>query len=61
VNKQKRRLRSERGLLGTLLMIFGLAMVALFACLAIDVAHYASAQSEMQDVQMLRLLPGVST
>jgi len=40
--------RNPNGVMGSLLMVLGIFGCLLFACLAVDVAHYSARQAEMQ-------------
>jgi len=43
-------LRQENGVIGSVLLLLGILIVLLFASIAVDVAHFASASGEMQSV-----------
>ncbi|CAN5289353.1 hypothetical protein BH10CYA1_BH10CYA1_28130 [soil metagenome] len=42
--------RSQRGALGSTILLFGIGIALLFACIAVDIAHFVSASTEMQSV-----------
>lgn len=42
------RMRSARGALGSLLFLFGIFFTLLFAIIAVDIAHFVSANAELQ-------------
>jgi hypothetical protein len=47
-NHSSRLKRSPRGALGSLLFLFGIFITLLFAIIAVDIAHFVSANAEMQ-------------
>ena len=47
-SKRSKALRSRSGALGSLLFLFGIFITLLFAIIAIDIAHFVSANAELQ-------------
>jgi hypothetical protein len=45
-----KRARRQRGALGSVILLFGIGIALLFACIAVDISHFASASTEMQSV-----------
>lgn len=55
----KRRIyRSQRGALGTLLFLFGIFILLLFAIIAVDISHFVSANAELQSAADAAALMG---
>ncbi|MCC7529024.1 MAG: hypothetical protein IT342_10905 [Candidatus Melainabacteria bacterium] len=58
-NRKRRGYRSQRGALGTLLFLFGIFILLLFAIIAIDISHFVSANAELQSAADAAALMGV--
>ncbi len=58
-NWRRRGYRSQRGALGTLLFLFGIFILLLFAIIAIDISHFVSANAELQSAADAAALMGV--
>jgi Flp pilus assembly protein TadG len=56
---KRRGYRSQRGALGTLLFLFGIFILLLFAIIAIDISHFVSANAELQSAADAAALMGV--
>ena len=48
--KKQNKQRSKRGALGSLILLVGVIIAFMFACIAVDIAHFQSASTEMQSV-----------
>lgn len=61
MNSRRRRqisLRQQRGVIGSVLLLIGILITLLFASIAVDIAHFVSASSEMQSVADAAALMG---
>ncbi len=58
VRRQRNKQRTKRGALGSIILMFGIGLAMLFACIAVDISHFASASTEMQSVVDAAALAG---